>query len=174
MTGRSKNLFFLFCLLVISGGILNAQPVSATGQIHAEVISAFTATETAQMNFGKFFPGAQGGEIILSPQSTVSTVGSVFKGSGLHNAASFYLTGDLDAAFTVTLPSRPVILSHSTSAKTLEVKDWISIPSPTIGAGNLQNGFQIVYVGATLKVGTLNENPVGYYTGTYSISFDFN
>jgi hypothetical protein len=38
----------------------------------------------------------------------------------------------------------------------------------------LQNGFQIVYVGATLKVGTLIDNPVGIYTGVYTITFDFN
>jgi len=29
-------------------------------------------------------------------------------------------------------------------------------------------------VGATLKVGTLTDNPAGIYTGTYTITFDFN
>jgi len=37
----------------------------------------------------------------------------------------------------------------------------------------LQGGFQTVLVGATLKIGTLNDNPVGVYTGTYTITFDF-
>jgi len=37
------------------------------------------------------------------------------------------------------------------------IKEWISDPSPGIGAGKLQNGFQVVYVGATLNVGTLND-----------------
>jgi len=38
----------------------------------------------------------------------------------------------------------------------------------------LENGAQTVYVGATLKVGSLIDNPVGIYTGTYTITFDFN
>jgi hypothetical protein len=38
----------------------------------------------------------------------------------------------------------------------------------------LADGSQTVYVGATLKVGTINDNPVGVYTGTYAITFDFN
>jgi hypothetical protein len=152
----------------------NASSVSASGHIFAEVVPIFTASETAQLNFGRFSPGVQGGEIILSPQSTVSVLGSVYKGSDLHNAASFYVTGDVDASYSITLPASPVILTHVSSAKTLQVKDWVSVPSPGIGAGKLQNGFQVIYVGATLKVGTLNDNPVGIYTGTYTISFDFN
>jgi hypothetical protein len=101
-------------------------------------------------------------------------LGSVYKGSGFHNAASFYVTGDVDAAYTITLPASPVVLTHISDAKTMTVKDWVSIPSPGIGAGELRNGFQEVYVGATLKVGTLNDNPVGIYMGSYIITFDFN
>jgi len=54
------------------------------------------------------------------------------------------------------------------------VDEWVSIPAPGAGTGSLQNGSQTVYVGATLNVGTLNDNPAGIYTGTYEISFDFN
>ncbi|HCC71035.1 MAG TPA: hypothetical protein DEQ09_07795, partial [Bacteroidales bacterium] len=62
------------------GADLHAQLATATaeGEIFAEVIPTFSATETAQMNFGKFSPGPQGGEIILTPESTVFTLGSVF------------------------------------------------------------------------------------------------
>jgi len=147
---------------------------SATGHVIAEIISPYTASETSQLNFGRFSPGPQGGEIILTPESTISVLGSVFTGIGFHNAASFYVSGDVDAAFSITLPSDPVMLTHTSSARTMVVKDWVSVPSPGIGTGRLQNGFQMVYVGATLKVGTLEDNPVGIYTGTYTITFDFN
>jgi hypothetical protein len=147
---------------------------TTTGHILAEVVSTFTASETSQMNFGRFSPGPQGGEIILTPESNVSVIGSVYKGPGPVNAASFYVTGDAGASYTITLPSKPVLLTHISDAKTMQVKDWVSVPSPGIGAGRLQNGFQEVYVGATLEVGTLNDNPVGIYTGSYTITFDFN
>jgi len=171
------SIFCLLSIFSISGGLGFSQtlpPASATGHVFAEVIPIFTASETAQLNFGRFSPGPTGGEIIVSPESTVSVLGSVYKGTGSHNAASFYVTGDVDAAFTITLPSSPVVLTHLSDARTMLVDDWNSTPAPNIGAGKLQNGFQTVYVGATLKVGSLIDNPVGIYTGTYTITFDFN
>jgi hypothetical protein len=174
---RLINIFFSLFLLLSVALNSHAQTglsVSVTGTVTAEVIPVFSASETSQMNFGRFSPGPQGGEIILTPESTISVLGSVYSGTGLHNAASFYVSGNEDAAFSITLPSEPVVLTHIASARTMVVKDWVSAPSSGNGTGMLQNGFQMVYVGATLKVGTLEDNPVGIYTGTYTITFDFN
>jgi hypothetical protein len=170
-------IFSLICLFPVTGGKVLAQvtlPVSATGHVIAEIIPVFSASETSQLNFGRFSPGPQGGQIILTPESTVSVLGSVFTGTGTHNAASFYVSGDVDAVYSITLPSNPVVLTHTSNAKTMLIEDWISIPSPGIGTGMLQDGFQVIYVGATLNVGTLHDNPVGVYTGSYTITFDFN
>ena len=177
MTRLKVILFGLIILFLVTESGVTAQvtpPASATGHVIAEVIPIFSASETSQMNFGRFSPGPQGGQIILTPESTVSVLGSVFTGSGFHNAASFYVSGDVDAAYSISLPAAPVVLTHISAARTMLIVDWNSVPSPGIGTGRLQNGFQVVYVGATLKVGTLNDNPVGIYTGTYNITFDFN
>jgi hypothetical protein len=175
---RLKILIFsLLYLLHVTGITVSAQTataVSATGHVIAEIIPVFSASETSQLNFGKFSPGPQGGMIIITPQSTISVVGSVFKGVGSYNAASFSLSGDADAAYSISLPASPVILSHTSAQKTMLIQDWVSVPEQGIGTGTLQEGFQVVYVGATLKVGTLFDNPVGIYTGTYSVTFDFN
>jgi hypothetical protein len=171
-----KSLFSLVFLLAFTETWIFSQvaSVSATGHITAEIIPIFSATETAQLNFGRFSPGPQGGEIILTPESTVSVLGSVYAGTGLHNAASFYISGDTDASFTITLPSGPVVLKHASSTKTMLIESWISNPGTGSGAGILQDGSQTVYIGATLKVGTLQDNPVGVYAGTYTVTFDFN
>lgn len=169
--------FSLICLFFLNGEEVIAQvipPSGANGHIFAEIIPVFSASEKSQMNFGRFSPGPKGGQIILTPESTVSVIGSVYKDPGTYNAASFYVTGDTDAAFTISLPADPVVLKHLSSSKTLQVKDWVSIPASGIETGILQDGYQVVSVGATLKVGTLNDNPVGIYTGSYSITFDFN
>lgn len=175
---RLKILFFsLLCILQITGIRICAQTVpsvSATGHVIAEIIPVFSASETSQLNFGKFSPGPQGGMIIITPQSTISVIGSVFKGVGSHNAASFYVSGDADAAYSISLPASPVILTHTSNAKTMLIQDWVSEPEQGIGTGTLQKGFQFVYVGATLKIGPLYDNPVGIYTGSYTITFDFN
>ena len=175
---RLKILIFsLLYILHVTGINVSAQiatPVSATGHVIAEIIPVFSASETSQLNFGKFSPGPQGGMIILTPQSTISVIGSVFKGIGSHNAASFYVSGDANAAYSISLPAGPVVLNHTSNAKTMLIQDWVSVPEQGIGTGTLQEGFQVVYVGATLKIGTLYDNPVGIYTGTYTVTFDFN
>jgi hypothetical protein len=174
MSRLIKLLFTLTFIIHIAGAVVSAQTAIATGHVFAEVIPVFSASETAQLNFGKFSPGPQGGEIILTPQNTVMVVGSVFAGNGLRNAGSFYVSGDTDATFSISLPDAPVLLTHTSSARTMRIEDWASVPASGTGTGMLQNGFQMVYVGATLKVGTLNDNPAGIYTGTYNITFDFN
>lgn len=175
---RLKILIFsLICVLHVAGNSVSAQPgtpVSATGHVIAEIIPVFSASEKSQLNFGRFSPGPQGGTIILTPQSTISVTGSVFKGIGAHNAGSFYVSGDADAAYSINLPQNPVILTNVLNAKTILIQDWASEPTQGIGTGMLQGGFQVVYVGATLKVGTMEDNPVGIYAGSYMITFDFN
>jgi hypothetical protein len=172
---RLKILIFsLIFLLHVPVYIVSAQASSATGHVIAEIIPVFSASETSQLNFGRFSPGPIGGLITLTPQGTISVQGSIFKGIGHHNAASFSVSGDADVAFSISLPASPVFLTHATNSKTLIVQDWVSEPEQGIGTGTLQDGFQIVYVGATLKVGTLYDNPVGIYTGSYIITFDFN
>ena len=54
------------------------------------------------------------------------------------------------------------------------VDNWQSNPGPGYGTGTLEGGAQTVYVGATLKMGSLQDNPPGIYTGAYTITFDFN
>ncbi len=172
-----KGTISLWLLLLVSVTVAEAQPglsSTVTGHITAEVISTLTAVETSQLNFGKFSPGPQGGSLILNPENTISVMGSVWPGSGTHSAASFYVTGDPGVAYTVSLPSSPVTITHVSSARTMTVEDWTSVPFAEPGAGLLENGSQVVYVGATLRVGTINDNPVGVYTGTYTITFEFN
>lgn len=166
----------LISFILMPAGVAVAQvtpPASVTGHITAQVITMISAVETSQLNFGRFAPGDQGGELIISPESSVAVMGSVWPGSGSRNAASFYVTGDPGVAYTITLPSEPVTITHMGSAKMMTVEDWTSSPSCEPGAGTLENGSQTVFVGATLKVGTLTDNPVGMYTGTYSVTFDF-
>lgn len=173
-TGFYLSLVILHFILIPGIVAQTGATASATGNISAEIIPVFTATETSQMNFGRFSPGPQGGEIILTPDGSISVLGSIFAGTGTYNPASFYVSGDDNVSYTISLPDEPVVLKHVSSSKTMLIKELMTIPGEQPGAGFLQDGFQVVYVGATLKVGTLEDNPVGIYAGTYSITFDFN
>ena len=172
-----KNLTSLFLVLALFFGIA-AQKAKAqaivTAQVFAEVIEALTATETSQLNFGKFTPDVQGGQITVSPEGTRSKSGSVILSGAIANSGIFRVTGAPKATFTVQLPST-ISLSHQNSEKTMLVSNWISTPQQGSGTGLLaNNGEQYIYIGATLQVGSISANPVGIYTGTYDLTFAYN
>jgi hypothetical protein len=147
---------------------------SVTAHASAEVIQALTATETAQLNFGRFSPETSGGEVKVTPQGIRTSTGSVVLSAGLHNAGSFYITGQYEATLTINLPAGSIILTNTANNKSMEVYRWESSPAAGLNAGILSDGSMVVSVGATLKVGNMIDNPVGIYAGTYSITFAYN
>lgn len=177
MNTKIKKAIRLFCsiafLTVVFVCKISAQ-TSVTATASAQVIAALTATETAQLNFGRFSPETQGGKVIVTPDNVRTAQGTVVLGGGSHNSASFYITGEYDATFSVTLPAVPAVLTNTLNAKTMEVTDWQSNPAPGIGVGKLNGGAMTVQVGAVLNVGDMYANPVGIYTGIYAITFSYN
>lgn len=147
---------------------------SVTAQAFAEVIEALTATETAQLNFGRFSPGVAGGEVIISPDGLKSAQGSVMLSGGSSSPGQFTITGAPDATFSIQLPEGPVELLHLGSNQTMTVNEWTSNPLAGNSSGTLNEGFEIVSVGASLVVGSIENNPVGIYTGSFSLTFAYN
>jgi hypothetical protein len=153
---------------------LHAQ-VSVNAQVFAEVLDALTATENAQMSFGKFSPGMHGGEILLSPDGVRTVNGNVVLSGEGYSPGSFTITGEDQAVFSIVLPARESVLTLSSGgSKEMVVTNWVSNPPAGTGTGGLNGGSQEVKVGATLKVGTINDNPRGLYTGSYLITFSYN
>ena len=147
---------------------------SVTAQAFAEVIEALTATETAQLNFGRFSPGVAGGEVIISPDGVKSAQGSVMLSEGTSSPGRFTITGAPDATFSIQLPEGPVQLLHQNSNQTMTVNEWTSDPLAGNSSGTLNEGFEIISVGASLVVGSIENNPVGIYTGSFSLTFAYN
>ena len=172
-----KNISILLVVLVFAVVFpirkVQAQ-VTITAQVFAEVIPALTATETSQLNFGRFSPETQGGAILIMPDGSRTATGTVELSGGTHNPASFNITGEGGATFSIILPPGPAILTNTGSSKTMQVSNWVSNPPQGIGAGLLTKGSQEIKIGATLFVGSLEDNPVGIYSGTYAITFGYN
>jgi hypothetical protein len=147
---------------------------SVTAQAFAEVIAALTATETSQMNFGRFSPEVNGGQIVLSPAGVRTTQGSVILSGGAAQPGIFTITGAPDATYSIQLPEGPAYLVHQGSNKTMVVSEWVSDPPAGNGTGTLSGGQEIVSIGGTLVVGSIEDNPVGMYTGTFSLTFAYN
>ncbi|MEI6680694.1 MAG: DUF4402 domain-containing protein [Mariniphaga sp.] len=164
-------IFSIIVLLPVSKVFAQA---SVTARASAEVIQVLTATETAELNFGRFSPESSGGLVKLTTDGTRTSAGTVALSGGTANSAIFYITGQYNATFSIVLPSGPAILTNSVSAKTMEVSSWESFPAAGLGTGLLSDGTKSVNIGATLKVGNMIDNPVGIYTGTYAVTFSYN
>lgn len=149
--------------------------MSINGHASAEVIQALTASESAALNFGRFSPEAAGGEIRLSPDGIRSSTGSVSLGGGLYNPAIFNISGQPDFNVVVNLPTTPILITNNSNGKTMQILNWVSIPaSSSTGIKIQSSGVITLNVGATLKVGNMNDNPVGLYNGTYAVTFSYN
>ena len=166
----------LLCMVIsfTCKGYSQLTSASVTGQAFAEVISALTATETSQLNFGKFSPDVHGGQVSVTPEGMRSTSGTVILGGGTARSGIFYITGTPDALFSIQLPNGPAVLSEKNSGKTMQVDNWVTYPQAGSGTGILVNGQQFVYLGATLNVGSLIDNPAGMYSGAFSLTFAYN
>lgn len=166
---RHSIILILFVLL--SAGLCAQTAVE--GEAFAEVVEALTATESSQMNFGRFSPEVSGGQVILSPDGVRTTQGSVVLSGGLAQPGIFVITGAPDASFSIQLPAQPTELMLQGSNKTMTVDAWVSDPPAGNSSGILSGGQEIVSIGATLLVGPPQDNPVGIYTGTFSLTFAY-
>lgn len=151
-----------------------------TGTASAEVIAPLQITCGA-MHWGQ-----------LAPQHTASTITMPSNGNPLvdtdnisvpgarTNAAPGHcdVTGEAGLTYTVTLPTSETLTSSSntmtmtnfTISSDLDAtpSDWLNRTLANVG-GVGQDGFGI---GATLNVG--GDQPAGFYTGTYSVSVQYN
>jgi len=147
---------------------------TATGHIYAEVIEAVTAVETSAMSFGRFSPGDLGGSILIPASGAAVATSTVVTADSEINPATFSVTGAKNATFSVTLPEGPATLTSSDGTGVLKVTDWTATSSDGSDTYVLTGGTQTVKVGATLQVGSTNENPKGIYTGSYQVTFAYN
>jgi len=148
--------------------------VSATAMLSIVVVVPISAQESNQLNFGRFYPGASGGTITISPGGFVNTTSDVVIAASAPSAGSFVVSGQGDATYAINLPKGPAILTNMDGSKTMLVDGWVTDPVNGDAKVRLVGGLQTVRLGATLRVGSLNDNPKGLYTGSYEITFSYN
>jgi hypothetical protein len=162
-----KLIIFAIFVVLLTGRLWSQNTVTA--EIYAEIISALTAQENQPLSFGRFAPEATGGSIVVNPDGSRLTQGNVVPTGLNHNPARFYVTGQLKSQFEVILPDGPVLLYREGGNETLQVTNFTLDNEDEIWV--LEDGTRMINLGATLEVGSLEENPTGMYSGTYSIVF---
>jgi hypothetical protein len=162
-------------LLAASGfGNFTYSQTAVSAQAFAEVVSTLTAQETEPLTFGRFSPQVNGGRIIVNPDGTFISEGSVMVGQTSLSPGAFYITGEPQTTFSIQLPNAPTVLVHQGSNNVMVVESFKSDPPAQIGAVINTDGSQMVRIGAELQVGTFETNPVGMYTGSFELVFAYN
>ncbi len=139
---------------------------TGTGSATATVLAPIVVTHTpgAALKFGKFTAGA-GGAVVVSPAGSASVTGDVALVLGSSSAAdSFLVEGDPNRGFAILTAAGNVSFAGVSLAFTT---------LPSAATGNLDAaGAASFTIGGTLSV-PANAAP-GSYTGTYSVTVNYN
>lgn len=168
---RARKIALFTAVLAGAGfGTHQAYAADATANGTAEVITAISISKTADLRFGKFAAGT-GGSVVMSTAGARSKTGAVVLSTiDSGGAASFTVSGAANATYAVTLPSSATLTGPGSPAATMSVGTFTSNPS---GTGTLSaGGSQTLAVGGTLTVASAQA--VGSYTGTFTVSVEYN
>ncbi len=166
-----RNLALVALAVLLSATLVRqtAQAASTSADATATIVSTIGISKTNDLRFGNVAAGSSIGTVVQSPTGTRTKTGGVtLSNVNAGGPASFTVSGDGSASFAITLPGSAVTLSDG-GTNTMTVDTFTSNPS---GSGTLSGGSQSVAVGATLHVGA--NQPAGAYTGTFSVSVDYN
>lgn len=169
-----KHLFksILTVIVMLSLTATTFAQMSATATATATILTPIAITKDVDMNFGNLAVNNTAGTVILAPDGTrTATAGVTFlpTNPGTVTAASFSVTGLVDATYSITLPSGATTLTSGTDNMTVDT--WTSTPTPT---GTLSGGAETLNVGGTLHVGA--SQPAGVYvSGTpFTVTVNYN
>lgn len=168
-----KSLKVLLTGLVI--GTIAVMPVktalaaTATANATATVVGAIAISTVNDLRFGNLAGSAALGTVVMTPASGRSATGGVtLSGVNVGGAASFTVSGDPLATYSITLPGAAATIISG--ANNMTVDTWTSTPTPTgaLAAG----GSQTLLVGGTLHVAASQAS--GSYTGTFDVIVAYN
>jgi hypothetical protein len=133
------------------------------------VVTPIAISNTQDLAFGSFSTSAAGQTVTISAAGARSSVGAVVVPSSTATASSFNVTGGANLTYSITLPANGTV-TITGPGTAMAVDNFTSNPTPT---GTLSGaGTQTLTVGGTLT--TNSPQTAGGYSGTFSVSVDYN
>ena len=173
--------YILFTLVVflaffqcLQAQVIARESKTASARVTVNIVVPLTAHITTQLNFGKFLPNESQSSIQISPEGRRQVYGDeTLRVYSSYSPARYYLSGENAVTCEIVLPEGPTIVSNAEHSKTMHISDWRAdiFSEETISRFG---GIQQVSLGATLFIGTKEENPTGVYAGSYAITFMYN
>lgn len=157
-----KTLGSVLALLGAFGVSGSALAASASGTANATVLAPIAIAAGQTLEFGTF-AGNGAGTVVVSTAGARSFTGSVVGAGGTVRQGQFSVTGTGAATFAITYPGS-VNLTSGANTMALQVSG--------ASTGTLSSGSATVNVGGELTVAA--NQAAGSYTGTYSITVEYN
>lgn len=158
--------FFLssFAILAVFGLTLgSAKAASTSGNASATIAVPISVSESSALSFGSVIRSASAGTVVINTSGTRSVTGGVTALGGTVSAASFAVSGEGSAAYTISFTDGTLTGPGTSMAVSTFTND---------GSGSLSGGgSETVNVGATLSVGA--NQTEGAYTGTYTVTVNY-
>ena len=170
-----KLILIVFGLVVLS--VSSFAQITASANATATIVTPIGLAKVDDMNFGNLAVTSTAGWVVLDPDATQTR--HAFNGVtlpvniGTVQAAYFTVSGTPGYTFAITLPASCTI-TRLTGTETMLVDDFTSTPTPT---GVLSGGgTSDLYVGATVHVDIITNNPSGtYVSGTaFDVTVNYN
>jgi len=138
----------------------------------AKILVGMTITEGTSMHFGTMTVPSTIAEVDLAVGGDVSIASgtlTLLAQAPTSKAADYYISGDNDATYVITLPTNGTV-SITDGSNPMQVIDFIS----SVGTTSTLDfsGMDYFSVGATLQLA--NAQPAGTYTGTFDVSVAYN
>ena len=167
------NKIIILFFFVILFSVMDAIKLNAQTSVLVQAVVTIVSQDAIKLNYINGLSQNVPNSIIVLEKSFIIPYGNgELKTSTIQNLASFSITGENKNSFSVSLPSQAVILKNSKNTNTLQMVDWQSSVQPA--KGEFEKNIWIVNFGAFFKMGSVNNNPAGVYSGTYPITFVYN
>jgi len=163
--------FIQLLLLILGISIqfpIHAAAATATATITVNIVRPISMMTKSGMQFADISSKESAGTVVLSPRgSRLSTGGASIKSTLASAPAAFEVQGEPNSTYSISLPKSVVMTKLE--GKSMVVDKFTSLPAAT-GLTD-SNGKQMLYVGATLNIGSKQEP--GPYAGTMIVRINY-
>ena len=149
-----------------------AHAASDNAGAFATVVAPIAIDKTADLNFGEVAANGVAGTVVMSPTGSRSSTDGATLGSAVGaSAASFTVSGNPSAAYTIMLPGTitlNLVVKNAGGPTSMDVDNFTSTPTVADGGTIGGGGTQTLNVGATLNVQAFQTQ--GDYSGSFEVT----
>lgn len=171
---RPFKLALIASIAVLGAASAPSFAATASATATANIVTPINVTKTTDLAFGKFVV-TTGGNVTIDTAGARTFTGVTLLTSTT-SAASFAVTGEPNATYTISTAGTTANLTSGANTMALTLASDLNAAGTTTGnvaTGTLSaGGTQNIYVGGSLAVAAAQ--PAGAYTGSIALAVDYN